>query len=98
MSNYKVAEEFVVKDFSDPFFWAFSIWGQPRVLNKYGANYYAAPVLCSMGSDGNSSTVITVLFDYRKNFDSIDNGMELSKLNIRRSIINSIIDFQSNRS
>ena len=54
-----------------------------------------------MWTDGNSSTVITVLSDHRKAFDFIDHGIvlqKLCKLDIQLSIINWVIDFQSNRS
>lgn len=54
-----------------------------------------------MWTDGNSSTVITVLSDHSKTLDFIDHGLVLQtvcKLDIQRSIINWIIDFHSNRS
>ena len=53
-----------------------------------------------LGTDGNGSTVRTILFNYRKAFDFIDYEILINKvcrLNIPRSIINWIKDFLSNR-
>ena len=50
---------------------------------------------------GNNATIGTVLFDYRKVFDLIDHRIlvdKLSKFILRTRIINSIIDFLSERS
>ena len=52
-------------------------------------------------SDGNSATIRTVLFDYRKAFDLIDHRIlvdKLCKLVQPTRIINWIIDFLSGRS
>ena len=51
-------------------------------------------------TDGNGSSVRTILFDYRKAFDLIDHKIlitKLSTLNLPHSIINWIIDFLTNR-
>ena len=52
-------------------------------------------------TDGNSATIRTVLFDYRKAFDPIDHWIlvdKLCKLVQPTRIINWIIDFLSGRS
>ena len=52
------------------------------------------------GTDGNGSTIRTILFDYRKAFDLIDHRIlvrKLRSLDLPVSIINWIIDFLSNR-
>ena len=98
----KVAEEFVVCDYS-----------KPAVLddldmNQYGAVPKSSATLAlldmlpdwSKGTDGNSATIRTVLFDYRKAFDLIDHSILIRKLcmlDVPNSIINWIIDFLSNR-
>ena len=51
-------------------------------------------------TDGNGSSAITILFDYRKAFDLIDHKIlitKLSTLNLPHFIINWIIDFLTNR-
>ena len=94
----KVAEEFVVRDYI-----------MPVVLNKLDMNQYGAvpkssTTLASLdmlhdwskGIDGNSATIRTVQFDYRKAFDLIDHSIlirKLCKLNVPNSICNWIIDF-----
>ena len=99
----KVAEEFVVRDYI-----------MPAVLNKLNMNQYGAVPKSSTtlalldmlhdwskGTDGNSATIRTVLFDYRKAFDLIDHSIlirKLCKLNVPNTIINWIIDFLSDRS
>ena len=55
----------------------------------------------SKGTDRNSATIRTVLFDYRKAFDLIDHSVlirKLCELKVPNSIINRIIDFLSDRS
>ena len=55
----------------------------------------------SQGTDGNGSTIRSLLFDYRKAFDLIDHSISISKLSvldIAPSVINWIIDFLSDRS
>ena len=52
-------------------------------------------------TNGNSATIKTVLFDYRKVFDLIDHRIlvdKLCKLVLPTRIINWIIDFLSERS
>ena len=99
----KVAEEFVVEDFV-----------KPAVLDVIGESQYGAipksstsMALISMihawalGTDGNGTTVRTMLFDYRKAFDFIDHRILIDKLErlvMPRSILNWIIDFLSDRS
>ena len=74
---------------------------------QYGAIPYSSTTMALInmlhhwysGTDGNGSTVRTILFDYRKAFDFIDHEILINKvcrLNIPRSIINWIIDFLSN--
>ena len=51
-------------------------------------------------TDGNGSSVRTILFDYRKAFDLIDHKIlitKLSTLDLPHFIINWIIDFLTNR-
>ena len=56
----------------------------------------------SLGTDGNGTTVGTLLLDYRKAFDLIDHSILVKKLRnqckLPASIINWIIDFLSDRS
>ena len=55
----------------------------------------------SQGTDGNGSTIKTLLFDYKKAFDLIDRSIlvrKLCALDIAPSVINWIIDFLSTRS
>ena len=56
----------------------------------------------SLGRDGNGATVGTLLLDYRKAIDLIDQGILVRKLRnqckLPDSIINWIIDFLSDRS
>ena len=55
----------------------------------------------SQGTDGNGSTIKTLLFDYKKAFDLIDRSIlvrKLCALDIAPSVINWIIDFLSARS
>ena len=52
------------------------------------------------GTDGNGATVRTILFDYRKAFDFIDHSIlcdKLYKLDLPKTVINWIVDFQSDR-
>ena len=98
----KVAEEFIVDDYVKP--------AVLKMIDKtqYGAIPYSSTTMALinmvhhwyLGTDGNGSTVRTILFDYRKAFDFIDHEILINKvcrLNIPRSIINWIIDFLSNR-
>ena len=53
------------------------------------------------GTDGNGATVRTILVDYRKAFDFIDHSVlrdKPYKLELPETVINWIIDFQSDRS
>ena len=53
-----------------------------------------------VNTDGNGTTIRTILFDYRKAFDFIDHGILVNKvgnLDIPRSVVNWIIDFLSHR-
>ena len=52
------------------------------------------------GTDGNGATVRTILLDYPKAFDFIDHSIlcdKLYKLDLPKTVINWIIDFQSDR-
>ena len=54
----------------------------------------------SVNTDGNGTTIRTILFDYRKAFDFIDHAILVNKvgnLDIPCSIVNWIIDFLSHR-
>ena len=98
----KVAEEFVVEDVV-----------KPAVLdvihgNQYGPIPKSSTTMAlismlhawSIGTDGNGTTVRTMLLDYRKAFDFIDHIIlidKLCKLDISRSVVNWIIDFLSDR-
>ena len=89
----KVAEEFIVEDYV-----------KPAILNvidrsQYGAipNSSTTMALISMlhhwyvNTDGNGTTIRTILFDYRKAFDFIDHGILVNKvgnLDIPRSVVN----------
>lgn len=99
----KVAEEFVVKNFPRLAFLGVIEDNQYWVTKGSSTNIALINMLYhwSMWTDGNSSTVITVLSDHRKAFDFIDHGIvlqKLCKLDIQLSIINWVIDFHSNRS
>ena len=99
----KVAEEFIIVE----------DYVKPEILDiidlsQYGAipNSSTTMALISMlhhwfkNTDRNGATIRTILFDYRKAFDFIDNTIlvkKLGNLNIPRSIINWIIDFLSHR-
>ena len=98
----KVAEKFIVEDYV-----------KPAILNvidrsQYGAipNSSTTMALISMlhhwriNTDGNGSTIRTILFDYRKSFDFIDHGVLVNKmgnLNIPRSIRTMVIYFNDPR-
>jgi len=99
----KVAEDSAVHDYMKP--------AVLKVLdpNKYGAvpNSSTTRALIHMvhswarATDGNSTTIRTVLFDCRKAFDLIDHRIvvdKLCKLVLKTRIINWIIDFLSGRS
>ena len=98
----KIAEGYVVDDFIKP--------AALQVLNdrQYGAVPKSSTTLALLemldswtkATDGNGSTIRTVLFDYRKAFDLIDHGIlvnKLKSLNLPVSIINWVIDFLSDR-
>ena len=99
-----VAEKFIEDDYVKP--------AVLKMIDKtqYGAIPYLSATMALinmymlhhwyLGTDGNGSTVRTILFDYRKAFDFSDHEILINKvcrLNIPRSIINWIIDFLSNR-
>ena len=99
----KIAEDCIVHDFIKP--------AVLKVLdpNQYGAvlNSSTTRALIHMvhswaqATDGNSTTIWTVLFDCRKAFDLIDHSIvvdKLCKLFLKTRIINWIIDFLSGRS
>ena len=78
----KVAEEFLVDDYI-----------KPAVLKVIDPNQYGAIPKSSttmalisilhqwpLGTDGNGSTVRTILFDYRKAFDFIDHSILIDKI------------------
>ena len=98
----KIAEGYVVDDFIKP--------AALQVLDdrQYGAVPKSSTTLALLemldswtkATDGNGSTIRTVLFDYRKAFDLIDHGIlvnKLKSLNLPVSIINWVIDFLSDR-
>ena len=98
----KVAEGFVVEDYVKP--------AILKVIdpNQYGTipNSSTTIALINMlhhwflGTDGNGSTIRTILFDYRKAFDLIDHGIlidKLSRLELPPSVINWIIDLLTDR-
>ncbi len=98
----KVAENFVVQDYI-----------KPAVLKILDPNQYGAVPKSSTThalihmvhvwakeTDGNSATVRTILFDYRKAFDLIDHRILVEKLcvlDLPNCVVNWIIDFLSNR-
>lgn len=98
----KVAEGFLVEDYV-----------KPAILkiidpNQYGTipNSSTTIALINMlhhwflGTDGNGSTIRTLLFDYRKAFELIDHGILIDKLRsleLPRGVINWIIDFLTDR-
>ena len=98
----KVAEELLVEDYV-----------KPTVLkvidnNQYGAIPKSSTVIalinmlhswCS-ATDGNGSTIRTILYDYRNAFDLIDHSILIDKLHnldLPNSVINWITDFLTNR-
>ena len=98
----KLAEDLVVTNYVKP--------AALRVLDdrQYGAVPKSSTTLALLemihcwtnATDGNGSSVRTILFDYRKAFDLIDHKIlitKLSTLNLPHSIINWIIDFLTNR-
>ena len=98
----KVAEELLVEDYVKP--------AVLKVIdnNQYGAIPKSSTVIalinmlhswCS-GTDGNGSTIRTILYDYRKAFDVIDHSILIDKLHnldLPNSVINWITDFLTNR-
>ncbi len=98
----KVAENFVVQDYI-----------KPAVLKILDPNQYGAVPKSSTThalihmvhvwakeTEGNSATVRTILFDYRKAFDLIDHRILVEKLcvlDLPNCVVNWIIDFLSNR-
>ena len=86
---------------------------KPAVLkildpNKYGAVPKSSTThalihmvhVWAKETDGNSATVRTILFDYRKAFDLIDHRILVEKLcvlDLPNCVVNWIIDFLSNR-
>ena len=89
----KVAEDCVVHDFV-----------KPAVLIPNSSTTRALILMVhswAQATDGNSTTIRTVLFYCRKAFDLIDHRMvvdKLCKLVLKTRIINWIIDFLSGRS
>ena len=94
----KIAEGYVVDDFIKP--------AALQVLDdrQYGAVPKSSTTIALLEmldswtktTDGNGSTVRTLLFDYRKAFDLIDHGIlvnKLKSLNLPVSIINWVIFF-----
>ena len=99
----KVAEDCVVHDYIKP--------AVIKVLdpNQYGAVPHSSTTQAlihmvhswAQATDGNSATIRTVLFDYRKAFDLIDHRIlvdNLYKLVLPTRKINWMIDFLSRRS
>ena len=98
----KVAEELLVEDYVKP--------AVLKVIdnNQYGAIPKSSTVIalinmlhswCS-ATDGNGSTIRTILYDYRKAFDLIDHSILIDKLHnldLPNSVINWITDFLTNR-
>ena len=98
----KIAEEFIVCDYV-----------RPAVLNildpcQYGAIPKSSTTYALIhmvhnwvtGTDGNGATVRTILLDYRKAFYFVDHSIlcdKLYKLDLPKTVINWIIDFQSDR-
>ena len=98
----KIAEDFVVCDYVKP------AALQALDDNQFGAVPKSSTTLALLemlhiwieGTDGNGSTIRTILFDCRKAFDLIDHRIlvrKLRSLDLPVSIINWIIDFLSNR-
>ena len=97
---FKVAQEFLVEDYV-----------KLAILNvidrsQYGAIPNSSTTLAlistlhhwCVNTDGNGTTIRTILFDYRKAFDFIDHAILVNKvgnLDIPRSIVKWIIDFLS---
>ena len=94
----KIAEGYVVDDFIKPAVLQFLDDRQFGAVPKSSTTLPLLEMLDSWtkATDGNGSTVRTVLFDYRNTFDLIDHGIianELKSLNLPVSIINWVRDF-----
>jgi hypothetical protein len=77
-------------------------------INQYGAIPKSSTTMAiidmlhiwCLATDGNGSTIRTIIFDYRKAFDLIDHGILIGKLcdlDLPNSVINWIIDFLTDR-
>ena len=99
----KIAEEFVVTGHVKPAVLGILDPSQFGAIPKSSATFALLEMVheWSQGTDGNGSTIRSLLFDYRKAFDLIDHSILISKLSvldIASSVINWIIDFLSDRS
>ena len=94
----KVAEDFVVSKYVKPAVLAVLDPSQFGAIPKSSSTLALLEMLqvWSQGTDGNGSTIRTVLFDYRKAFDLIDHSILVKKLctlDLPASVINWTIDF-----
>ena len=102
-SIFKVAEDFVVTDHVEPAVLRSLDPSQFGAIPNSSTTFALLEMLhdWSKGTDGNGSTIRTLLFDYKKASDLIDHGIlvrKLCALDIAPSVINWITDFLSARS
>ena len=99
----KIAEEFVVTGHVKPAVLRILDPSQFGAIPKSSTTFALLEMVheWSQGTEGNGSTIRSLLSDYRKAFDLIDHSILISKLSvldIAPSVINWIIDFLSDRS
>ena len=99
----KIAEEFIVTGHVKPAVLRILDPSQFGAIPKSSTTFALLEMVheWSQGTDGNGSTIRSLLFDYRKAFDLIDHSILISKLSvldIAPSVINWIIDLLSDRS
>ena len=98
----KIAEEFIVCDYVKPAVLNILDPCQYSAIPKSSTTYALIHMVHKWmtGTDGNGATVRTILLDYRKAFDFIDHSIlrhKFYKLELPKTVINWIIDFQSDR-
>lgn len=98
----KLAEDFLVVDYVKPVILKVVGSNQYRVIPKSSTSQALIDMIhhWSIGTDGNGTTIRTILFDYRKAFDYIDHQLmivKLCKLDLPHSVTNWVIDVLMDR-